>query len=83
MNRNQMVYFSLILSSLVLFFVVRLTLVQRKFDWVNGLMLVCALAGVILGIDTIITNRTHESAYVLGLGVVVAWIISSIRARKA
>lgn len=59
-----------------------MTLVQRKFDWLNGLMIVCALAGVILDIDTILTGRIHESAYVLGLGVVIAWIISSIRARK-
>lgn len=77
-----MVYFSLILSLLVLFFVVRLTLRQRKFDWLNGLMIVCALAGVILDIDTIMTGRIHESAFVLGFGVVIAWVISSIRARR-
>ncbi|MEJ7615513.1 MAG: hypothetical protein WKF30_00745 [Pyrinomonadaceae bacterium] len=80
---DQVAYFGLILSLLVLFFVIRLTLAQRRFDWLNGLMIVCALAGAILDIDTILTGRVHESAYVLGLGVVIAWVISAIRARKA
>lgn len=78
-----MLYFSLILSLLVLTFVVRLTLVQRKFDWLNGLMIVCALAGVILDVDTIATGRVHESAYVLSIGVILAWIISNVRMRRA
>lgn len=77
-----MVYVSLIVSLLILSFVVRLTLVQRKFDWLNGLMIVCALAGVILDVDTIATGRVHQSAYVLSFGVFMIWIISIIRARR-
>lgn len=77
-----MVYLSLIVSLLILSLVVRLTLVQRRFDWLNGLMIVCALAGVILDIDTIATGRVHQSAYVLSFSVFMIWIISTIRARR-
>lgn len=77
-----MLYVSFIVSLLMLFFVVRLTLVQRRFDWLNGLMIVCALAGVILHIDAIATGRVHQSASILSFSVFITWLISSLRARR-
>lgn len=74
-----MVYFSLILSLLVLSFVVRLTITQRKFDWLNGLMITCALAGVILDVDTLSTGREHPAAFLLSMAVLITWFLSSLR----
>ncbi|MBA3714186.1 MAG: hypothetical protein H0W76_17300 [Pyrinomonadaceae bacterium] len=77
-----MVYISLILSLLVLFFVSRLALAQRSFNILSGMMIAGALASVLLDVDTLVTNRQHPSAVFLSFGVLLLWIIASIRARK-
>ena len=77
-----MVYFSLILSLLVLFFVVRLALARRSFGVVSGLMIAGALASVMLDIDTLMMGRQHPSAAFLSFGVLILWIVTTVRARK-
>ena len=77
-----MVYLSLVLSLLVLFFVVRLALARRIFGVVSGLMIAGALASVMLDVDTLVTNRPHPSAAILSFAVLILWIITTMRARK-
>jgi hypothetical protein len=77
-----MVYFSLLLSLLVLFFVVRLALARRSFGVVSGLMIAGALASVMLDVDTLVTRRPHPSAAFLSFGVLLLWIITTMRAPK-
>ncbi len=77
-----MVYLSLILSLLVLYFVVRLALARHSFGVVSGLMIAGALASVMLDVDTLVTARQHPSAAFLSFGVLTLWIITTMRARK-
>ena len=74
-----MVYFPLVISGLVLFFVVRLTLKQKRFDVLNCVMVMFGLTNVILGLDTVLYERLHPNAFVVSFGVLIAWYISQKR----
>jgi hypothetical protein len=76
------VYLSLFFSLLVLLFVVRLTLTQRRFDLLSGLMVMGALAVVLLDADTLATGRPHPTAGLLSLAVLALWIFVSLRGRR-
>lgn len=75
-----MVYFSLILSLLVFVFVVRLMMIQRRFDLINGITITGALVVVLLDIDTLISGRNYPITSFLSLGVLVLWIFNLRRA---
>ncbi|MDQ3257765.1 MAG: hypothetical protein M3R15_28405 [Acidobacteriota bacterium] len=77
-----MVYISLILSLLVLFFVARLALAQARLNILSGMMIAGALASVLLDVDTLVMNRQHPSAVFLSFGVLLLWVIASMRSRK-
>ena len=74
-----MAYLSFLVSMLVLFFVVRLTLKQKRFDVLNCLMVMFGLASVILDLDTILLDRLHPHAFVPSFGVLIAWYVSNRR----
>ena len=71
-----MAYLSLVISMLVLFFVIRLTLKQKRFDVLNCLMVMFGLTSVLLDLDTILLDRLHPHAFVPSFGVLIAWSIS-------
>ncbi len=73
-------YLSFVVSMLVLFFVVRLTLKQKRFDVLNCLMVMFGLTSVILNLDTILLDRLHPHAFVPSFSVLIAWSISHGRA---
>lgn len=75
-----MVYFSLILSLLVFVFVVRLMMIQRRFDLINGITITGALVVVLLDIDTLISGRNYPITSFLSLGVLILWIFNLRRA---
>ncbi len=74
-----MVIFSLILSFLVLLLVVRLTLVQKRFDILNGALIVGAMTVVVLDVDTIMTERRHSEVAFISIAVLILWFISMTR----
>ncbi len=74
-----MIYISLVISVLVLFFVVHLTLKQQRFNVLNCIMVMSGLASVLLDIDTILLERQHPNAFAVSLGVLIAWYISRWR----
>lgn len=71
-----MVYLSLILSILVLFFVIRLMIFQKRFDIFNGVIITGALIVVLLDIDTLLTGRDYEIVSFISLGVLILWFIN-------
>jgi hypothetical protein len=74
-----MVYLSLILSIGILFFVIQLMFYQRRFDWLNGVIITGALIGVLLDIDTLVTGRKYDIGGLISLAVLVLWFISGRR----
>lgn len=74
-----MVYLSLILSVGILFFVIQLMFYQRRFDFLNGVTITGALVGVLLDLDTLMTDRKYEIGGLISLTVLVLWFISSRR----
>ena len=74
-----MVYISLILSIAILFFVVRLMMEQKRFDFLNGFIITGALIVVLLDIDTILSGRIYEVTTFINLIVIVLWIINQRR----
>jgi hypothetical protein len=77
-----MVYFSLILSIFVLFFVIRLMISQQRFDLLNGVIVTGALIVVLLDVDTLLTGRTYDVAGWISLGVLILWFINMGRKPK-
>lgn len=71
-----MVYLSLILSILVLFFVIRLMIFQKRFDIFNGVIITGALIVVLLDVDTLLTGRDYEIVSFISLGVLILWFIN-------
>jgi hypothetical protein len=74
-----MEYFSLILSIGILFFVIRLMTVQRRFDWLNGATITGALIVVLLDIDTIYTGRKYDVTPFISLTVLILWVFNTRR----
>ena len=74
-----MVYFSLILSILILLFVIRLMFLQKRFDLLNGVIITGALIVVLLDIDTIWTGRNYDVSTFISLGVLILWFINMNR----
>jgi hypothetical protein len=77
-----MVYFSLILSIFVLFFVIRLMISQQRFDILNGVIITGALIVVLLDIDTLLSGRTYDVAGWISLGVLILWFVNMGRKPK-
>ena len=74
-----MVYFSLILSILILLFVIRLMFLQKRFVLLNGVIITGALIVVLLDIDTIWTGRNYDVSTFISLGVLILWFINMNR----
>lgn len=74
-----MVYLSLILSVLVLSFVIRLMFFQRRFDFLNGIIITGALIVVLLDIDTIVSGRNYDITTFISLGVLLLWFFNMNR----
>jgi len=74
-----MVYLSLILSLGILFFVVQLMFFQKRFDWLNGVIITGALVVVLLDIDTLITGRNYEITGIISLTILILWFINTRR----
>lgn len=74
-----MVYFSLILSCAVLYLVIRLMFIQRRFDFLNGLIITGALTVVLLDIDTIWTGRNYDVSTFISFGVLLLWFFNMNR----
>ena len=74
-----MEYVSLILSIGILFFVIRLMTVQRRFDWLNGITITGALIVVLLDVDTILSGRKYDVTAFISLGVLILWIFNTRR----
>ena len=74
-----MVYFSLILSVLILFLVIRLMFFQKRFDLLNGLIITGALIVVLLDIDTIWTGRNYDISTFISLAVLLLWFFNMNR----
>ena len=77
-----MVYFSLILSLTLLYFVVLQARARRGSGVVSGLMIAGMLACLLLDVDTLVTGRQHPSVTFLRLGVLILSIITMKRARE-
>lgn len=74
-----MEYFSLVLSTGILFFVIRLMMVQKRFDWLNGATITGALIVVLLDIDTILSGRKYDVTPFISLTVLILWIFNTRR----
>lgn len=74
-----MALFSLILSSLVLFLVIRLMFFQKRFDLLNGAIITGALTVVLLDIDTLITGRNYDVSTFISMGVLLLWFFNMNR----
>lgn len=74
-----MVYFSLILSVLILFLVIRLMFFQKRFDLLNGLIITGALIVVLLDVDTIWTGRNYDISTFISLAVLLLWFFNMNR----
>ena len=74
-----MEYVSLILSIGILFFVIRLMTVQRRFDWLNGITITGALIVVFLDVDTILSGRKYDATVFISLAVLILWIFNTRR----
>jgi hypothetical protein len=74
-----MVYFSLILSCAVLYLVIRLMFIQKRFDFLNGLIITGALTVVLLDIDTIWTGRNYDVSTFISFGVLLLWFFNMSR----
>ncbi|MCU0237854.1 MAG: hypothetical protein MUC29_00300 [Pyrinomonadaceae bacterium] len=77
-----MVYISLILSILILFFVIRLMMYQKRFDILNGLIITGALTVVLLDIDTLVNLTEHPSSSYISFAVLILWFINMQRKPK-
>lgn len=77
-----MEYVSLILSLIVIYFVLNLTFRQKRFDLLNGALIVGALTVVALDVDTLITKNKHWGVGFISLGVLLLWFISMRRKPK-
>lgn len=74
-----MIYFSLILSVLILAMVIRLMFYQKRFDFLNGLLITGALIVVLLDIDTVWTGRDYAVSTFISLGVLLLWFFNMNR----
>jgi succinate-acetate transporter protein len=69
-------YFSLILSILILLMVVRLMYFQKRFNILNGVLVMGALAVVILDVYEILYETRYTATTYISFGVLILWLIS-------
>lgn len=74
-----MIYLSLILSILILLMVIRLMFYQKRFDFLNGLLITGALIVVLLDIDTVWTGRDYAISTFISFGVLLLWFFNMNR----